>query len=82
MEIQATLLHSWQKYGPGVPEAVEAHLREVVIDHQRFIEIRDYYPERNGYGAGYLLLQAGQEGPNEDLDPMQSLVDCITRIQR
>lgn len=76
------VLNRWNKYGAGVAEPVENHLIAVLIDNQYFIEIRDYYPDRDEYGSGHLIAQAGRINPAEEVEELSSLIRCLMELER
>jgi len=79
---EVTVLNRWVKYGPGVPETVEVHLRGVVYDNQYFIELRDYYPERDHYGSGYLLFHGGRIDPQTESLEISDLIESLKEFHR
>ena len=76
------VLNKWNKFGPGVPEQVEVHLRVVLYDNQYFLELRDYYPERDHYGEGYLVAHAGRINPQEEASEMSDLIASLKEFSR
>lgn len=79
---ETKVLNKWSKFGPGTPEEVEVHLRGVVYDNQYFIELRDYYPERDHYGDGYLLAHAGRVNPQEEAEEVAGLIQTLRGFTR
>lgn len=79
---EVKVLNRWSKYGPGCVEEVEVHLRGVVYDNQYFIELRDYYPQRDHYGKGYLLAQAGRVNPQQESLEIANLISVLKDVSR
>lgn len=79
---EVEVLNKWNKFGPGVPEVVEVHLRGVVYDNQYFIEMRDYYPERDHYGDGYLVAHGGRIDPRSESAEIGELISLLKGITR
>ena len=82
MDAEIKILNKWSKFGPGVSEEVEVHLRGVVYDNQYFIEMRDYYPERDHYGDGYLVSHGGRVNPREEIAEIGSLLETLKGFSR
>ncbi len=69
------ILNRWRKFDVSGDDT-EVHLREVVIGGDTFVELRDYFPDRDRYGTGYLI---GQLPLTSDLE---SLVDHLRSFRR
>lgn len=79
---EVKILNKWNKFGPGVPEVVEVHLRGVIHDNQYFIELRDYYPDRDHYGDGYLVAHGGRVNPQEEAESIGDLISVLKGFTR
>lgn len=79
---ETKVLNRWRKFGPGSTEEVEVHLRGVVYDNQYFIELRDYYPERDHYGDGYLVVHGGRISPQEEAEEIGDLIAILKGMTR